>query len=282
MMKRKMIREQISRSVLLTCGVVFMITFCLFPFLYMIAVSLCSRPDFLSVKVPFIFTLKNYQAILTVPSLHFLNYLANSLILSFVSALLAVLIASLAAYSLTRLNFPAKATILFFILAVSLFPQISLISYLFQLMTSLNWINTYRALLFPYIAWILPLSVWILTSYFSQIPKDLDKAALLDGCSRWQILRKIIFPVAKPGIFSVFLLSFIFAFNEFLFALMLTTNFRARTIPVGIALFEGLYGQIPWGNIMAASVIATLPVVILTIVFQRNIIEGLTQGAIKG
>ena len=282
MKKGKMIREQIGQSVLITCGVVFMIIFCLFPFLYMIAVSLCSRPDFLSVKVPFIFTFQNYQAILTVNSLHFLNYLGNSLIISFVSALLAVLIASLAAYSLTRLNLPAKAAVLFFILAVSLFPQISLIGYLFQLMTSFNLINTYRALLFPYIAWILPLSVWILTSYFSQIPKDLDKAALIDGCSRWQILRKVIFPVAKPGIFSVFLLSFIFAFNEFLFALMLTTDFRARTIPVGIALFEGLYGQIPWGNIMAASVIATLPVVILTIIFQRHIIEGLTQGAIKG
>ena len=274
--------EKISRSVLITVGVISMILFCLFPFLYMIAVSLCSRPDFLSLKVPFIFTLKNYQAILTVPSLHFLNYLGNSLIISFVSALLAVLIASLAAYSLTRLNCPAKATVLFFILAVSLFPQISLISYLFKLMTSLHWINTYRALLFPYIAWILPLSVWILTGYFAQIPKDLDKAALIDGCSRWQILHKVIFPVAKPGIFSVFLLSFIFAFNEFLFALMLTTDFKARTIPVGIALFEGLYGQIPWGNIMAASVIATLPVVILTIIFQRHIIEGLTQGALMG
>ena len=231
---------------------------------------------------PFALTFENYQAILTVTSLHFLNYLINSLIISLVSALFAVLIAALAAYALTRLNLPAKAIILFFILAISLFPQISLIGYLFQFMTSLRWINTYRALLFPYIAWILPLSVWILTSYFSQIPKDLDKAALIDGCSRWQILYKVIFPVAKPGIFSVFLLSFIFAFNEFMFALMLTTDFRARTIPVGIALFEGIHGQIPWGNIMAASVVATLPVVILTIIFQGNIIEGLTQGALKG
>jgi multiple sugar transport system permease protein len=149
-------------------------------------------------------------------------------------------------------------------------------------MTKLAWINTYQALLFPYVAWILPLSLWILVSYFSQIPRELDKAALVDGCTYWQILRKIVLPVAAPGVLSVFLLSFIFAFNEFMFALMLTTDYKARTIPVGIALFQGLHGQTPWGNIMAASVVTTLPVVILTLIFQRRIIGGLTRGAVKG
>ena len=193
-----------------------------------------------------------------------------------------MLIASLAAYAFTRLRLPAKNSLLFFILAVSMFPQISLVSYLFKFMVRFNWVNTYQALILPYIAWVLPLAVWILVSYFSQIPRELDDAAFVDGCSRWQILWRIVFPVAAPGVFSVFLLAFIFGFNEFMFALMLTTDFHARTVPVGIAMFEGLHGEIPWGTIMAASVIATLPVVVVTIFFQKRIIGGLTRGAVKG
>jgi multiple sugar transport system permease protein len=118
-------------------------------------------------------------------------------------------------------------------------------------------------------------------SYFAQIPRDLDRAALVDGCSRLQILRKILLPVAMPGVIATALLAFIFAFNEFLFALMLTTDYRARTIPVGIALFEGLHGQIPWGEIMAAAALTTVPVILLALIFQRRIIQGLTQGAVK-
>lgn len=259
-----------------------MLLFCLAPFLYMIVTSLSSNPYFLSAQSFFKITFENYRAILTTPSLHFIDYLRNSLIVSAASAVLTIFIASLAAYCITRLTMPGKIFILFFVLAISMFPQISLISYLFKLMASVGWVNTYAALILPYIAWTLPLSLWILVSYFLQIPQDLDKAALIDGCSRWQILHKVIFPVAAPGIFSTILLAFIFAFNEFMFALMLTTDYHARTIPVGIALFQGLHGQTPWGNIMAASTFSTLPLVILTLVFQRRIIQGLTRGALKG
>ena len=259
-----------------------MVLFCLFPLGYMLAVSMSARPDFLSSRVPFVFTAQNYHAVLADGSLHFLNYLGNSLIVSLASAFLAVAAASPAAYAFTRLSLPGKMGILFFILAVSMFPQISLVGYLFKIMSSLGWINTYQALILPYIAWILPLAVWILVSYFSQIPRELDRAAMIDGCRRWQILPKVIFPVARPGIFAVLLLSFIFAFNEFMFALMLSTDYHARTVPVGIALFQGLHGQIPWGAIMAASAIATIPVVILIVVFQKQIVSGLTRGAVKG
>ncbi|MFQ5905311.1 MAG: carbohydrate ABC transporter permease, partial [bacterium] len=151
-----------------------------------------------------------------------------------------------------------------------------------KLMSRLSWINTYQGLILPYVAWTLPLSLWILVSYFAQMPRELDKAALVDGCTRWQILRRVVFPVAAPGLLSTGLLAFIFAFNEFMFALMLTTDHHARTIPVGIALFQGLHGEIPWGNIMAASTLTTIPVVILTVMFQRHIIQGLTRGAVKG
>ena len=167
------------------------------------------------------------------------------------------------------------------ILALSMFPEISLVSYLFAIMSGLGWINTLQALIFPYVAWTLPLSLWILVSYFSQIPEDLDKAGLIDGCSRLRILIKIIFPVAAPGVFSTGLLAFIVAFNEFLFALMLTTDYTARTVPVGIALFQGLHGETPWGEIMAAATVTTVPVVLITLIFQRRIIHGLTRGAIK-
>jgi multiple sugar transport system permease protein len=180
------------------------------------------------------------------------------------------------------MQFPGRIIVPILLLAFSMFPQISIIGYLFKLMTDVGWINTYPALIFPYIALGLPLALWIMLSYLSQVPVELDNAALVDGATRLQILRKIILPVALPGAFSTVLLIFIYSFNEFLFAIMLTTDYTARTLPVGIALFQGLHGQIPYGQIMAAAVVATIPMIILAAFFQRRIIQGLTRGAIKG
>jgi len=274
--------EEKVKSLLVIFGSIFMVVFSLFPFVYMVITSFSLKPDYLTLQTNFQFTWSNYHSVLTTKSLHFIEYLRNSLIISALSAILCVIIAGLAAYAITRLTLSTKTFILLFVLAISMFPQISLVSYLFKFMSWLGCINTYFALLFPYIAWILPLSLWILVSYFSQIPKELDKAALVDGCSHWQILYKVIFPVSAPGLFSTALLAFIFAFNEFMFALILTNDYHARTIPVGIALFQGLHGEIPWGTIMAASTITTMPVVILTIIFQKQVIQGLTKGAVKG
>jgi multiple sugar transport system permease protein len=214
-------------------------------------------------------------------TVHFPRYLVNSIVISGISALISVIIAALGAYALTRLAIPGGRPILLIVLGISMFPPISLISYLFKLMTTLGWINTYPALILPYIAWTLPLSLWILVSYFAQVPQDLDRAGLVDGSSRLKILLRIILPVAAPGVFATFLLAFIFAFNEFLIALMLTTDRAARTIPVGIALFEGIHGQVAWGEIMAAATVTAIPVVALVLVFQRRIIQGLTRGAVK-
>lgn len=274
--------EEQSKSILVALGAVLTLFFCLSPFVYMALTSLSQHPDFLLPDKPFGITFSNFLSVICSDSVHFMAFLRNSLIISAASAVISVLIASLAAYAVTRLPVPGKIFLMFLILSVSMFPPVSLVSYLFKLMSVLGWVNTYQALVFPYAAWTLPLSLWILVSYFAQVPRDLDKAALIDGCSRLQILIKVIFPVAAPGIFSTMLLAFIFAFNEFLFALMLTTDHSVRTIPVGIALFEGLHGQIPWSEIMAAATITTIPVVILTVVFQRRIIQGLTQGAVKG
>jgi multiple sugar transport system permease protein len=275
-------REETVKTIMITSGMILMLSFCLAPFFFMIVTSLSKNPEFLSPAADFKLTLENYSSVIFKESLHFIDYLRNSIIVSGVSAVVGVLTAAVAAFAITRLKLPGKMLILFFALAVSMFPQISIVGYLFKLMSWMGWINTYFALAFPYVAWVLPLSLWILTSYFSQIPKELDRAAYVDGCSRLKVLTKIIMPVAMPAVLSTILLAFIFAFNEFMFALILTSDHHARTVPVGIALFQGLHGEIPWGDIMAASAVTTLPVVILTIIFQRRIIAGLTRGAVKG
>ncbi len=263
-------------------GAAFLLAFCLFPFTWMLAVSLSQEPEFLSPQASFVFTLRNYYEIIFDNSLHFTDYLKNSTVVSSICALFTTLFASLAAYAITRLRFPGRIVMPVAMLSLSMFPQISLIGYLFRLMTKLGWVNTYNALIFPYITLALPFALWIMLSYFSQLPEDLDKAALVDGATRLQVLRKVIFPVAIPGAFSAILLVFLFSFNEFLFALMLTVDYKARTIPVGIALFQGLHGQIPWGSIMAGAAVACVPLVLLAAVFQRYIIQGLTRGALKG
>ena len=274
--------EKGIKMAIIIAGSAFMLSFFMIPIIYMVITSLARKPDFLSQQTLFRFTLENYRSVLKIKSLHFMDYLWNSLWVSGVSAFFCVLIAGLAAYAMTRLAFPGKVFLLLFVLAVSMFPQISLVGYIYKLLEGAGWINTYQGLILPYIAWILPLSLWILVSYFAQIPRELDRAALIDGCTNRQVVQKIIFPIAAPGLFSTALLAFIFAFNEFMFALMLTTDYRSRTIPVGIALFQGLHGEIPWGTIMAASTLSVLPILILILAFQRHIIQGLTRGAVKG
>lgn len=275
-------REERVEKILKASGVVFLLLFCLLPFMWVVVVSLVKEPDFLLPQAAFELTLGNYCDVLTSGSLHLLDYLRNSLVVSAVAALAATLCASLAAYAITRLQFPGRLLIPLVILAFSMFPQISIVGYLFKMMIGLGWINTYAGLIFPYITLGLPLALWIMLSYFSEIPTELDRAALVDGATRIQIMHKIILPLAAPGALSATLLVFIYSFNEFLFAMMLTTDYRARTIPVGIALFEGLHGQIPWGHLMAVAVISVVPVILLAAVFQRKIIRGLLQGAIKG
>lgn len=268
-------------EVLYLVGAGAMAVFCLGPIVYMVLTAMSRRPDFLAPGVGFAFSPTHFLEVLRTESLHFPEYFRNSLVVSGISAVFSVSVAAPAAYAITRLAIPGRIAVLFAVLAVSMFPQVSVVSYLFKLMSTMGWINTYAALVLPYTAWTLPLSLWILTSYFSRVPRDIDRAALIDGCGPLEALRKVIVPVAAPGIFSTALLAFIFAFNELLFALMLTTDYRARTIPAGIALFEGLHGEIPWGTVMAAATLAVVPVVALTLAFQRKIIQGLTRGSVK-
>jgi trehalose/maltose transport system permease protein len=273
--------EQGLKRLLLVVGVLLTATISLGPVCYMLLTALSATPDFLLHTKSLTLTLDHLISVITSNTLYFIAYTRNSILISAAAASISVFVASLAAYALTRLPLPGKGLFLGGVLALSMFPAISLVSYLFKLMAGLGWINTYPALILPYVAWTLPVSLWILVSYFAQVPRELDQAGRIDGASRLHILLKIILPVAAPGVFSTALLVFIVAFNEFLFALMLTTDQASRTIPVGIALFEGLHGQTPWGEIMAAATVTTLPVIVLTLVFQRRIVQGLTRGAVK-
>ena len=166
------------------------------------------------------------------------------------------------------------------VLAVSMFPPISIVSPLYMIIRALGLRDTYAALIFPYSTFAMPLSIWIMTSFFREIPDDLIRAAKVDGCTPLQTLYKIIFPLAIPGVVTAAIMVFIYSWNEFLFALSFTTTYATRTIPVGIALFPGVH-EVPWGDIAAASVIVTVPLIILVVVFQRRIVAGLTAGSVK-
>jgi len=272
--------ERRIKKLLKLTGISFVLIFCLFPFLWMVIISLSERPDFLlhrSLRL----TITNFVDILSIENLHFLDYLKNSFLIASITALVSTLIGALAAYAISRISFRGRTLLVLTVLALSMFPQICIVGYLFKLMTRFGLINTYGALILPYIAWSLPLALWIQMSYFSRIPVELDKAAQVDGASRIQTLFKVILPIAMPGFLSTILLLFMFSFNEFLFALMLTTDHTARTVPVGISLFQGLHGELPWGYIMAASVISCIPVILIALIFQGRIIQGLTRGAVK-
>ncbi len=274
-------REETLKVILLRAGAALAVAFCLLPLLWMVFVSVSG--DIKAVEVGhWTFTLGHYREVLSAGSLHVLDYLRNSLIISSLSALLTTLVGALAAYAVARLAFPGKMALILSAVALSMFPQISIVGHLFKIMRGLGWTNTHQALVLPYVSWSLPLALWVLVSYFSAIPRDIDKAAMVDGASRWQIFTRILVPLALPGLLSTFLIVFIFCYNEFLFALMLTSDFRARTLPVGIALFQGLHGEVPFGSVMAAATIASVPVVLLAVAFQRRIVEGLTRGAVKG
>lgn len=276
-----MSREETYRRLNIIIGSIVFVAWSILPFVWLVLTSVKSPEDVLTLPpvLPTAISLFSFKNIFTATP--FARYIINSLVVSSLTTILVIATTSLAAYAITRLEFKGKLLVLFGVLSVSMFPQISILSFLYSMMKALGFINTYPALVFPYTALTIPLALWLLVSYFRSIPKELDKAALIDGCPKMKILFKIILPLAAPGIFSTALLVFIFSWNEFMFALALTIDKAARTVPVGIALFEGTY-RVAWGDIAAASVVVTLPLIFLVLILQRRIISGLTLGAIKG
>jgi ABC-type glycerol-3-phosphate transport system permease component len=162
-----------------------------------------------------------------------------------------------------------------------MFPQIAVVSPLFLLLRTLRLINTYPGLVLPYLTFAMPLTVWLLVGYFRQLPAELEEAAMVDGASRFRAFREVIVPLALPGLAATAILTFVYSWNEFLFALSFTLGPERQTVPVAIALFRGQY-QVPWGQVLAAAIVATAPVAVLVLAFQRRIVQGLTAGAVKG
>ncbi|HUF26336.1 MAG TPA: carbohydrate ABC transporter permease [Gemmatimonadaceae bacterium] len=205
----------------------------------------------------------------------------NSIVVAGATTVLCVTLGTFAAYALARLRFRGRAAILGFILAVTMFPQISIVTPLFLMLRAVRLIDTYPGLILPYTTFAMPLTVWLLVGFFRQLPADLEDAALVDGATRWQSFVKIVLPLAAPGIATTAILTFIYCWNEFLFALSFTLGADRQTVPVAIALFRGQY-QVPWGQILAAAVVATVPVALMVLAFQRRIVEGLVRGGVKG
>jgi multiple sugar transport system permease protein len=208
-------------------------------------------------------------------------YLRNSAIVATVTTVVCLALGSLCAFALARLRFPFRDGLLSLILAVSMFPPIAVAPPLFLIMKWLHLLNTYPALIIPYTAFGMPLTVWTLTSFFRELPLELEESARVDGCTRLQTFFKINLPLAAPGVFTCAILVFINAWNEFMFALLFMTRNDMRTVPVGITLYPGQY-EMPWGTIFAAATIVTLPLAVVVFIFQKRIIAGLTAGAVKG
>ncbi len=209
------------------------------------------------------------------------RFVLNSLIVAGATTLGSLALGTGAAYALARLRLPGRPWLMGGLLLVSMFPQISLAGPIWRMLQAAGLLNTHLGLIIPYITLTLPLAVWILTSYFSELPRELEEAALLDGCGRLGALWRVILPLAGPGLFTAAILVFIYAWNEFFFALLIMTRRSVQTLPVGIAMFQGQY-TMPWGEIAAASTVATVPLVVLVFLFQRRIVGGLSAGAIKG
>jgi multiple sugar transport system permease protein len=210
-----------------------------------------------------------------------LRYIWNSVVVASATTLVSIAIGALAAYAMARFGLPWTRFYLMLLLAISMFPQISIAGPVWRILNHLGWLNTYTGIIAAYISLSLPLAVWILTTFFKELPYEIEEAALVDGCTHAQALWNVVLPLAAPGLFTAAILVFIHAWNEFFFALLILTNPRLQTLPVGIALFPGEY-TMPWGEIAAASTIATLPLIVLTLLFQRRIVRGLSAGAVKG
>lgn len=226
-------------------------------------------------------TLSSYQTVFA--NSLFRRALLNSVIVAGSTVLLSLAIGSLGAYALGRLQFRGKTLILYTILSMTMFPAIAILGSLFTMVRTLGIYNTPAALILTYLTFSLPFTVWVLSNFFKSLPAELEQAAYVDGATPFQTFRLVLLPLTAPGLVTTGLLAFIAAWNEFLYALTFTVDAEARTVPVAIASFTGEQQfEIPWGDIMAAAVVVTIPLVILVLIFQQRLVEGLTAGAVKG
>ena len=263
-------------------GAVFAISgLTLLPFLWFVITSWKTAAEISAIPPVLLssFHWANYRAAIAQYGL--LHYIGNSAVVATATTVVSILIASLAAFALVRFKLRWARFYLMLLLALSMFPQIAIAGPVWRLLNFFGWLNTYHGIVAAYISLSLPFAIWVLATFFNELPLEVEEAAVVDGCTRWQALRLVVWPLAAPGVFTAAILVFIQAWNEFFFALIILTYPARQTLPVGIALFPGEY-TMPWGEIAAASVMATLPLIVLTLIFQRRIVQGLSAGAVKG
>ena len=270
------------KSYLTYLGLAAILVYCLSPFYWMLVSSLRRTADiFDNSLLPQPFSLENYLKVFD-GSTMFGQALLNSLIVAGITTAAALVLGIFAAYAISRLNFRFKSVILGLVIATSMFPGISVVVPLLRLFTDIGWINTYQAMIVPNLSFAIPLAVWNLTTFMKALPFDLEEAAMIDGCTKWQAFRKILLPLAAPGVFTTAILTFIHSWNEFIIALSMVNNPELQTATVAISKFTGATEfQAPFGEQMAAGVIVTVPLVIMVLIFQRRIVEGLTSGGTK-
>ena len=271
-----------GRQVLLWLAVVVIVLFCLFPFYWLLNTSLKTGPDLSSGDLlPPSPTLDNYTSIFE--NADFTMAIRNSVIVAGGVTVLSLVIGSFAGYALARLRLPRKFLILAIFLSISTFPPIAIAAPVFDIWNDIGLFNTYLGLILPSLAFGLPLTIYILASFFRDIPRELEEAALVDGATHFQAFRRVIVPLSAPGVVTAGLLVFIYAWNEFLFAITLTSTPERRPVPAAIAFFTGsAQFEVPLGTISAASVVVTVPLIVLVLIFQRRIVSGLTAGSVKG
>lgn len=265
-------------------GFVLILVWCLLPVAWIISLSFKSveetstgSPQFLP-KDP---TGENYSAILE--NGDFTRALINSFGISLIATFLSVIFATLAAYAIARLEFKGKRLVLSMALAIAMFPVVSLVGPLFDMWRTFGLFDTWPGLIIPYMTFTLPLAIWTLSAFFREIPWEMEQAAQVDGATSWQAFRKVIVPLAAPGVFTAAILTFFFAWNEFVLAISLTSTTASRTVPAQMSFFVGPDPfNPPYSQLATASVIVTIPVIIIVLLFQRKIVAGLTSGAVKG
>jgi multiple sugar transport system permease protein len=265
-------------------GFIVIMIWCLLPVAWIISLSFKSVAETTSGSPQFLpqtWTIQNYKDILN--NNDFLDALRNSFGIAIISTVLAVIFATFAAYAIARLDFRGKSFVLSLALAIAMFPVVALISPLFDMWRTLHLFNTWPGLIIPYMSFTLPLAIWTLSAFFREIPWEMEQAAQVDGATSWQAFRKVIVPLAAPGVFTAAILTFFFAWNEFALAISLTSTTAARTVPAQMAFFVGPDPfNPPYSQLATAAVIVTIPVIIIVLLFQRRIVAGLTSGAVKG
>ncbi|GEK72093.1 MULTISPECIES: carbohydrate ABC transporter permease [Halomonas] len=273
---------KLAKRVGLYALIAVVMVYAIFPFYYAVITSL--KPSSELFRVDFWLSsvdVSNYVQIFTQKS--FVRAIFNSILISVSVVVIALLLGITASYALGRVRFRGRATVMLTILGVSMFPQVAVLSGLFEVIRALNLYNNPGGLILSYTIFTLPFTVWVLTTFMRQLPMELEEAAIMDGATPWVTITKVFLPLMWPAMATTGLLAFIAAWNEFLFALTFTLTDDQRTVPVAIALISGgSQHELPWGPIMAASVTVTVPLVILVMIFQRRIVSGLTAGAVKG